>query len=376
MSAPARPPEGGASHQPERAQPANKDYPLPAGGGQGEGSTTPARPPEGGASHQPERAQPANLAPLVSVVIPVFNEEPGLPTLFARLYPALDSLGVSYEVIFVNDGSRDRSAALLKDQFLARPEVTRVLLFNGNYGQHMAIMAGFEHCRGDRVVTLDADLQNPPEDIAKLLAAMDEGHDYVGSIRRTREDSLWRHLASKAMNRLRERLTRIRMTDQGCMLRAYSRDIVSAIIASREVSTYIPALAYTYAHSPTEVVVGHEERAAGESKYSLYKLIRLNFDLVTGFSLVPLQMFSLFGIILSLFSGIFVIYLVGRRLVVGPEAEGVFTLFAITFLLIGILLFGIGLVGEYVGRIYQQVRNRPRFVIQAILEKPPGGKSS
>lgn len=338
--------------------------------------SAPARPPEGGASHQPERAQPANLAPLVSVVIPVFNEEPGLPTLFARLYPALDSLGVSYEVIFVNDGSRDRSAALLKDQFLARPEVTRVLLFNGNYGQHMAIMAGFEHCRGDRVVTLDADLQNPPEDIAKLLAAMDEGHDYVGSIRRTREDSLWRHLASKAMNRLRERLTRIRMTDQGCMLRAYSRDIVSAIIASREVSTYIPALAYTYAHSPTEVVVGHEERAAGESKYSLYKLIRLNFDLVTGFSLVPLQMFSLFGIILSLFSGIFVIYLVGRRLVVGPEAEGVFTLFAITFLLIGILLFGIGLVGEYVGRIYQQVRNRPRFVIQAILEKPPGGKSS
>ncbi len=309
--------------------------------------------------------------PQVSVVIPVFNEEAGLAALFARLYPALDALRTSYEIIFINDGSRDRSAALLKDQFLARPEVTRVILFNGNYGQHMAIMAGFEHCRGERIITLDADLQNPPEDIAKLIEAMDRGHDYVGSIRRTREDTLWRHLASKAMNRLRERLTRIRMTDQGCMLRAYSRDIVRAIVASREVSTYIPALAYTYAHSPTEVVVGHEERSAGESKYSLYKLIRLNFDLVTGFSLVPLQMFSLFGIILSLFSGVFVIYLVARRLVVGPEAEGVFTLFAITFLLIGILLFGIGLVGEYVGRIYQQVRNRPRFVIRAVLEQPP-----
>lgn len=313
-----------------------------------------------------------STSPQVSVVIPVFNEEPGLAALFARLYPALDALGVAYEVIFINDGSRDRSAALLKDQFLARPEVTRVILFNGNYGQHMAIMAGFEHARGERIVTLDADLQNPPEDIAKLLAAMDAGHDYVGSIRASREDSLWRHLASKTMNRLRERITRIRMTDQGCMLRAYSHDIVSAIVASHEVSTYIPALAYTFAHDPTEVVVGHEERAAGESKYSLYKLIRLNFDLVTGFSLVPLQLFSMAGMLLAVFSAAFVAYLVGRRLIVGPEAEGVFTLFAITFFLIGILLFGIGILGEYVGRIYQQIRNRPRFVIQAVLEAGPG----
>jgi undecaprenyl-phosphate 4-deoxy-4-formamido-L-arabinose transferase len=314
-------------------------------------------------------------APRLSVVIPVYNEEAGLAALFARLYPALDALGTPYEIIFVNDGSRDRSAALLKDQYLARPEVTRVILFNGNYGQHMAIMAGFEHCRGERIVTLDADLQNPPEDIAKLLAAMDEGHDYVGSIRASREDTLWRHLASRAMNRLRERITRIRMTDQGCMLRAYSRDIIRAIVASREVSTYIPALAYTFAHSPTEVQVGHEERAAGESKYSLYKLIRLNFDLVTGFSLVPLQMFSMFGIVLALLSGLFVAYLVVRRLMVGPEAEGLFTLFAITFFLIGIILFGIGIVGEYVGRIYQQVRDRPRYVIQAVLEQAPEAES-
>ena len=107
--------------------------------------------------------------------------------------------------------------------------MTRVVLFNANYGQHMAIIAGFERCRGERIVTLDADLQNPPEEIGKLLAAMDAGHDYVGGVRRTREDSWWRRLASRAMNRLRERITRIRMTDQGCMLRAYSRDIVDAI---------------------------------------------------------------------------------------------------------------------------------------------------
>ena len=129
------------------------------------------------------------MKPELSIVIPVYNEEAGLPMLFARLYPALDALDLSYEVLFVNDGSRDRSAALLADQFRRRPDVTRVILFNGNYGQHMAILAGFEHVRGDMVVTLDADLQNPPEDIARLVAKAREGHDYVGSIRRERQDS-------------------------------------------------------------------------------------------------------------------------------------------------------------------------------------------
>lgn len=307
--------------------------------------------------------------PLLSVIIPVYNEEAILPALFARLYPALDALKVSYEVLLINDGSQDRSAVLLKDQFLTRPDVTRVILFNANHGQHLAIMAGFEYCRGERIVTLDADLQNPPEEISKLLAAMDCGHDYVGSIRQTRKDRLWRHLASRLMNRLRERITRIKMTDQGCMLRAYSRSIAKAVVATREVSTYIPALAYTFAANPTEVVVAHAERAAGESKYPLYKLIRLNFDLVTGFSLAPLQMFSLAGIALSLASAGFVMFLIIRRIMVGPEAEGLFTLFAINFFLMGILLFGIGLLGEYVGRIYQQVRERPRFNIQEILER-------
>ncbi len=305
----------------------------------------------------------------LSVVIPVFNEEAGLAALFARLYPALDALRIAYEVIFINDGSRDGSAALLREQFQRRPEVTRVILFNGNFGQHMAIMAGFERVRGGRIVTLDADLQNPPEEIGRLLKQMDEGHDYVGSIRRLRRDSPFRRIASKVMNRVRERITRIRMTDQGCMLRAYSRAIIDAINSCREMSTYIPALAYTFAQNPVEIEVEHEERATGESKYSLYQLIRLNFDLVTAFSLVPLQLFSLAGMLISLVSVLFVGYLAVRRLLIGPEAEGVFTLFGIVFFLLGIALFGIGLLGEYVGRISQQVRARPRYLIQAVLEQ-------
>ena len=318
-------------------------------------------------------------APKLSVVIPVYNEEPGLQALFDRLYPALDKLGISYEVLFVNDGSHDRSPAMLKDQFLKHPEVTRVILFNANYGQHMAIVAGFEHSRGERIVTLDADLQNPPEEIGKLLAAMDAGHDYVGGVRRTREDSWWRHVASKAMNRVRQRLTRIKMTDQGCMLRAYSRDIARAVVASREASTYIPALAYTYAHNPTEVEVEHAERLAGKSKYSMYKLIRLNFDLITGFSLVPLQMFSMFGMLVSAAAVVAYLIVIVERLILSGWREGLATLWdrdILAFFLIGVLLFGLGLVGEYVGRIYQQVRERPLFTIQALLEQkrddPPG----
>jgi undecaprenyl-phosphate 4-deoxy-4-formamido-L-arabinose transferase len=310
--------------------------------------------------------------PEVSIVIPVYNEEAGLQSLFDRLYPALDKLNRSYEVIFINDGSKDRSPAMLREQFQKRPEVTRVVLFNGNFGQHKAILAGFAYSRGQRIITLDADLQNPPEDIANLLAKMDEGYDYVGSIRRQRNDSAWRHLASRAMNHLRERITRIKMTDQGCMMRAYDRRIIDAINQCSEMNTFIPALAYTFAQRPTEIIVGHEERTAGESKYSLYSLIRLNFDLMTGFSLVPLQMFSMLGMLVALGSGTLVLYLAGRRIFLGPEEGGLFTLFAVAFFLIGIALFGIGLLGEYVGRIYQEVRNRPRYLVQAVLEQQDG----
>ena len=312
--------------------------------------------------------------PQVSVVIPVYNEEQTLPLLFARLYPALDKLGVAYEIIFINDGSRDRSAGLLRRQYEARPDVTRVVLFSGNFGQHMAIMAGFENVRGSRIITLDADLQNPPEEIGNLLAAMDAGHDYVGSIRRQRQDSAFRRYASRAMNWMRERITKIHMTDQGCMLRAYDRAIVDAITSSREINTFIPALAYNYAANPTEIMVAHEERAAGESKYSLYSLLRLNFDLVTGFSIMPLQVFSLIGMTVAVLSVLsYIVVIIERWVHADSLSAGLLALWdrdILQFFLTGLVLFGLGLLGEYIGRIYQQVRSRPRFLIQAILEKP------
>jgi len=319
-------------------------------------------------------ANPLQPAPQLSIVVPVYNEEEGLQALFDRLYPAMDQLqaklNLRYEIIFVNDGSRDRSAGMLAAQFDLRPDVTRVVLFQNNFGQHMAIMAGFEYARGESIITLDADLQNPPEEIALLAAELIKGHDYVGTIRSNRQDSWFRKTASRAMNHLRQRITRITMTDQGCMLRGYNSRIVHLVRQCNESNTFIPALAYTFAANPTEIEVKHEERFAGESKYSLYQLIRLNFDLVTGFSVMPLQLFSIFGMLLALGSGTLFALLLVRRFVLGSEVEGVFTLFALTFFLIGVMLFGLGLLGEYIGRIYQQVRERPRYVVQTILERP------
>jgi undecaprenyl-phosphate 4-deoxy-4-formamido-L-arabinose transferase len=309
------------------------------------------------------------MSPELSMVIPVFNESAVLPQLFARLYAALDGLNRRYEVIFIDDGSADRSVALLHEQFNRRPDVTRVIILAHNAGQHMAILAGFARSRGTYVITLDADLQNPPEEIAGIVAEMERGADYVGTIRKRRQDAWWRKSASRFLNRLRERTTQIRITDQGCMLRGYHRTVVEAINRCNEVSTFVPALGYAFARHPVEIEVAHAERTTGESKYSFYRLIRLNFDLMTGFSAAPLQFFSVAGFVIAVLSLAFVVYLAIRRLVVGPEVEGVFTLFGIAFFLIGVLLLGLGIVGEYIGRIYEQVRQRPRYMVATVLEQ-------
>ena len=315
-----------------------------------------------------------NNTPRLSVIIPVYNEEEGLNALFDRLYPALDQAAsqfmLSYEIILINDGSKDRSAAILAMQYEKRPDVTRVVLFANNFGQHMAIMAGFEYAHGEYIITLDADLQNPPEEIGKIVRQLEGGHDYVGTIRENRQDSWFRKNASRAMNHLRDKMTRITMTDQGCMMRGYHRRIINLVSQCQEANTFIPALAYTFANNPIEITVKHEERFAGESKYSLYQLIRLNFDLVTGFSVMPLQIFSIMGMLLAGASGALFLLILVRRFVLGAEVEGVFTLFALTFFLIGVMLFGLGLLGEYIGRIYQQVRHRPRYMVSAVLERP------
>lgn len=303
---------------------------------------------------------------LISVVVPIYNEEENIVTLGERLVASLSQY--RFEIIFVNDGSKDKSLALLQDLLRRFPGIIRILDFQRNFGQHMAIMAGFEYACGDIVVTLDADLQNPPEEIPALLKKIEEGHDYVGSYRKNRQDNYFREYASRFINWVRKTITDIEMKDHGCMLRAYRKDVVKRIIEAQERSTFIPALAYKLSIHPTEIAVEHAARSAGTSKYNLYGLIRLHFDLMTGFSLVPLQIFTLLGLFASFLSAFLFIVLIIRRFILGSEAEGVFTLFAILFFLLSLLIVGVGFIGEYLGRISLSLSKRPRYMIRKIFK--------
>ncbi|MFU8797498.1 MAG: glycosyltransferase [Gammaproteobacteria bacterium] len=309
--------------------------------------------------------------PYISIVIPAHNEEAVLGILYARLMPVMEGLKKAYEIIIVNDGSKDNTATLLNGFYKQHPDIFRIIHLQRNFGQHMAIMAGFEQVCGEIIITMDADLQNPPEEIPKLVAEMEKGHDVINTYRMDRQDKLWRIWISRLHNWIRQNIITpgIKMKDEGSMLRAYRRNIVDIMASTGESATFIPALAMLYSSHPGEIGIAHEERAAGETNYNFFKLIRYNFDLVTNFSMVPLQFFTMFGMLTSFLSICFVIYLAIRRVWIGPEAEGLFTLFAILFFLIGILLMGLGIVGEYVGRMFQEVRGRPRFVVKEIIQK-------
>lgn len=313
---------------------------------------------------------------MISVVIPVYNEEESLPLLMKRLQPVMEGMGRPYEVIFVDDGSRDKSLELLKG-FIDRWPGVRVVELTRNYGQHAAVFSGFSVSRGDVIVTMDADLQNPPEEIPKLVRVMEEGHfDVVGTIRRNRQDSFFRTLPSKAINRIARRITRVNMTDWGCMLRAYHRSVVKRMVECHEQSTFIPALATYFAKNVTEIEVAHEERQAGVSHYSLRKLINLQFDLVSSFSDFPLKFIMYTEIGMAILGVSFGVVLGIARLAYGAQwaAEGVFTLFAILFAFVGFQFFALGVMGEYIGRIYREVRKRPEFVIERTYP-PEEGRS-
>lgn len=316
---------------------------------------------------------------MISVVIPVFNEEKNLDALMERLRPVMEGMKRPYEIVLIDDGSRDRSLEMLK-AFAEKPDV-RVVELTRNYGQHAAILAGFSVVRGQIVVTMDADLQNPPEEIPRLVSVMEEGaYDVVGTIRKGRQDSLFRILPSKIVNMVARKITGVGMRDWGCMLRAYRLPVVERMINCHEHSTFIPALATFFGKRVTEIEVAHEERFGGKSNYPLRKLINLQFDLVASFSELPMKLLMYGGIAMALAGVCFGTFLAVARLVYGAlwAAQGVFTLFAILFLFVGMQFFALGVIGEYIGRIYREVRKRPEYVIEHVYEciqgdiAPPG----
>lgn len=304
----------------------------------------------------------------VSVVIPVYNEEASLPELLRRTEAACRQLGRAYELVLVDDGSRDRSAELILEAAESPGSHVLAVILNRNYGQHAAIMAGFEQCRGDLVITLDADLQNPPEEIPRLVEQAAKGYDVVGSVRGNRRDSALRRWPSRLINLAVQRSTGVAMSDYGCMLRAYRRGIVKAMLACRERSTFIPILANGFARHTSEIVVGHAEREHGESKYDFLRLINLMFDLVTCMTTSPLRLLSLVGGGMAVAGVAFGVLLLVLRLLFGAAwaGDGLFVLFAILFIFTGAQLVGMGLLGEYLGRMYNDVRARPRFFIERV----------
>jgi undecaprenyl-phosphate 4-deoxy-4-formamido-L-arabinose transferase len=302
----------------------------------------------------------------LSVIVPFYNESENIEALHERLIAVLQKLGRSFEILYVDDGSADATTDILRRIHAAGDHV-RVVIFNRNYGQHAAVAAGFDHAQGDVVVTLDGDLQNPPEEIPKLLEKIDEGYEVVGGWREQRHDAAIRLFFSRIVNGVTSRIVGVSMKDYGCMLRAYRRDVVDRLRVCAESSTFIPALANSLAASVAEVSIEHAPRRFGRSRYTPLRLLRLNFDLLTGFSLAPIQFVSVTGIVVAFFGLFFALFLLIRRLIAGPEVEGVFTLFAILFFFIGIQILALGLIGEYVGRIYMEVRRRPRYVVRELL---------
>lgn len=311
----------------------------------------------------------SNIIQYISVVVPVYNEEGCLQELIDRTVKALDSTGKKYEFILVDDGSRDASAEIMRKAAEAKPDQVIACILNRNYGQHSAIMAGFSLVRGDLVITLDADLQNPPEEIPNLVAAAERGNDVVGTVRQNRQDTWFRRTASKIVNRVAQKATGVKMHDYGCMLRAYRSHVVKAMLQCNERSTFIPVLGNSFARNTCEIPVAHNERAVGDSKYSLMKLINLQFNMLTCMTTAPLRVLTWFGMLAAFCGFLLSLYIIIRRITDGDTWTngGVFTLFAVMFVFMGIQMVGIGMIGEYIGRIYTDVRNRPRYFIESVI---------
>jgi undecaprenyl-phosphate 4-deoxy-4-formamido-L-arabinose transferase len=299
--------------------------------------------------------------PALSVVIPVFNEEAVLPSLLGRLLPVLGTLDRTSEIVFVDDGSTDNSLSVLKrlGQTAGRP--VTVVELNRNVGQYTALTAALREARGAIVVVLDADLQNPPEEIVSLLAKIEAGHDVVTGYRLHRRDNWFRKSLSALMNKVRGKLTSLRLRDHGCMLAAYRRGILDQVLSERDTRTFLPGVAAFYACNPAEVPVKHEHRAAGVSKYTVTRLFKSAYEVVVSFSMTPFQLLpaAAAGLLVLGLGCIIMGWAVSRELWGSALA-------ALNLLLLCVTLVVLGLIGEYLVRIHRMLTGRPSYVIRNV----------
>ncbi len=305
--------------------------------------------------------------PEISIVTPVFNEAPNLETLVREIVEALDAHGRSFEIIAVDDGSSDGSFERLVALRASEPRL-RVVRLARNFGQNPAIYAGFERVRGQIVVTLDADLQNPPADIPKLIDALDEGaYDIVQGCRQQRKDNPLRLLASGVVNRVVSRLGKVDIQDLGSGMKAYRREVVDRLCLSTHRSRYLPAETAWLGVKLGEVPVGHRSRTAGDSKYGLFALLKVNFDMLTTISAAPVHLIGLLGAFFA-FIGFAMAIRVGYvRLVDGNFSE-YNTVLAVFFVLGGVQMLCTSIMCEYISRIYIEVQRRPYYIVGEVVE--------
>ena len=298
----------------------------------------------------------------VSLVIPVYNEEGNLEELNKRILDVFHTIDIDYEIIYVDDGSIDKSLSII-NKLSDQNEFIRFISFFRNFGQHASVMAGFKNAEGDIVITLDSDLQNPPEAIPEFLNAIEKGYDIVAGRRVKRKDYWIRTILSFIMNKIISLLIGSKLHDHGCMMRAYRRPIVEQVLKYGEKSVYIPAFASWLTSNTIEIPIKHYVRKGGKTRYSFFKLLGQAFDLITAYTLIPIQIISLVGVTLSLLGVILFGYLMYYRLFFGSPSS-LTTFIAFLVLLSGITLFSLGVISEYIARLYREVRKTPLYIIK------------
>jgi glycosyltransferase involved in cell wall biosynthesis len=312
-------------------------------------------------------------APRISIVIPLYNEEESIPHLWEALDKAMANYGQPAEVIIIDDGSKDRSFALLREIADKDPRFT-IIRFRRNFGQTAGFAAGFAQARGDVVITMDADLQNDPMDIPKLMAKIDEGYDIVSGWRKNRQDRfIDRKLPSMMANRLISNVTDVRLHDYGCSLKAYRRDVLQHVHLYGELHRFIPALASQVGGTVTEVPVNHRARQFGRSKYGISRTIRVMLDLITvwflgTYSTRPIHVFGTLGLASAAMGVLIGLFLTFLKIFLNENiGNRPLLLLAVLLVVIGVQLITMGLLGEMITRTYYESQNKPIYVVREIV---------
>ena len=320
-----------------------------------------------------EKQREGNEGVEISVVIPLYDERDNIRPLYGKLSKVLDSLGRGYEIIWVDDGSGDGSFGVL-EEIHRENKANKIISFRKNFGQTAALSAGFDTAGGDIVVTMDADLQNEPEDIKNLLAKMDEGYDLVSGWRHERKESfLSRRLPSYAANWLISHVSKVKLHDYGCTLKAYRKEVVKALRLYGEMHRFIPALANIRGITFAEIKVGHSPRRKGKSKYGISRTVRVLLDLFTvkfllSFSTRPMQIFGFLGMVSFSLGAVIGMYLTGIRIFTEQGIGGrPLLLLAVLLIIIGLQFVSLGLLGEMIVRANHESQQRPIYAVKKIL---------